>query len=54
MYVFEGKRGRERERAVTEGEGQSEKQTSSQAGSPMWCLIPGPWGHDLSQKQTLN
>ena len=22
--------------------------------SPMWDSIPGPWDHDLSQRQTLN
>ena len=23
-------------------------------GSPMWDSIPGPWDHDLSQRQMLN
>ena len=38
------------------GEGQKarEKQTSCWAGSPMWGLIPGPWYHVLSWRQTLN
>ena len=38
--------GRQRER---------EKQAPHGAGSPMmWDSIPGPWDHDLSQKQMLN
>ena len=30
-----------------------EKQTPYWSGSLMWDLIPGPWDHDLSQRQTL-
>ena len=31
-----------------------EKQTPCRAGSLMWDSIPGPWDHNLSQRQTLN
>ena len=31
-----------------------EKETPHWAESLMWGSIPGPWDHDLSQKQTLN
>ena len=35
-------------------EEEREKQSPCWAGSPMWGLIPGPWDHDLSQRQLLN
>ena len=46
----------ERTREHKEGEVQREreKQTPRWAGSPMWDLIPRPWVHDLSWRQTLN
>ena len=34
-------------------EGQREKQVLYGAGSWMWGSIPGPWDHDLSQRQML-
>ncbi|XP_077916301.1 neuropilin and tolloid-like protein 1 isoform X3 [Halichoerus grypus] len=37
-----------------QGEWEMEKQASRRAGSPMRGSIPGPWDHDLSEKQTLN
>jgi len=37
-----------------QGEWEREKQASCRAGSPMWDLIPGPWDHDLSRRQTLD
>ena len=37
----------------TETETQAEGEAGS-TGSPMRDLIPGPWDHVLSQRQTLN
>ena len=34
-----------------EGEGE---QAPCSAGSHTWGLIPGPWDHDLSQRQMFN
>ncbi|XP_027455540.2 transmembrane protein 156 isoform X3 [Zalophus californianus] len=46
IYLFMRDRERERE---------AEREAGSQgAGSPMRDLIPGPWDHDLSPRQTLN
>jgi len=45
IYLFERAR---------EGEGQREKQTPRQTGSPMWDPIPGLQDHDLSRRQSLN
>ena len=39
---------------TSRGKGQREKQTSCWAGSLTWGSIPGPWDHDLSQRQMLN
>jgi len=52
IYSFE----RDTEREHKQGERQRErkKQTPCSAGSPTWGSIPGPWDHDLSQKQTLS
>jgi len=36
------------------GEGQRERQTPRWAGGPVWDSVPGPWGHDLSWRQTLD
>ena len=41
---------RERERGRDTGRGRSRLH----AGSLMQDSIPGPWGHALSQRQTLN
>ena len=37
-----------------QGEGQKEKETLRWAGSLTWDSIPGPWDHDLSQRQMPN
>ena len=36
------------------GRGQREKQTPCWTGSPIQNSIPGPWDHNLSQRQMLN
>ena len=45
---------REGQRQITNGQGHREKQGPRWAGSQMWGSIPGPWGHDPSQRQRLN
>ncbi|XP_054366517.1 coiled-coil domain-containing protein 62 isoform X5 [Mirounga angustirostris] len=47
-------REKQREQEHKQGEWEREKQTPCRAGSPMRDLIPGPWDHDLSRRQTLN
>ena len=47
IYLFIWERAQQKER-------EREKQTPRWAGSPMQGLIPGPWDHDLSQRQMLN
>ena len=42
-----------------EREKEKERETEGEVGSlwrrsPMWDLIPGPWDHDLSQRQMLS
>ena len=44
IYSWEAQRERQRHRG----------RSRLPVGSPMWDLIPGPWDHDLSQRQTLN
>ena len=55
-YLFD--REREREQASTSKRGgrwrEREKDTPCWPGSPTQGLIPGPWDHDLSQRQMLN
>ena len=54
IYLRERETLKEREHEQgrgAEGEGQA---GSHWAGSPTWDLIPGLWGHDLSQSQMLN
>ena len=51
VYLFE----RERLRAsMSEGQRQREKEAPCSAGSWMQGPTPGPWDHDLSQRQRLN
>ncbi|XP_064436551.1 ADP-ribosylation factor-like protein 6 isoform X2 [Mirounga angustirostris] len=45
---------REKETSREEEGRQRKKQASCSAWSPMWDSIPGPWDHDLSQRQTFN
>ena len=47
-------REREPESRGSGGQREREKQALHQAGRPMQGSFPGPWDHDLSQKQTLN
>ena len=42
------------ERENEQGERQREKQIPHGAGKPTQGWIPGPWDHDLSQRQLLN
>ena len=49
FYLFIHERPRERERGRDAGRGRSRLP----AGSLTWDLIPGPRGHDLSQRQML-
>ena len=40
-----------------EGEGESPQAKGEAEGegeAPIWDSIPGPWDHDLSQRQMLN
>ena len=48
IYLFVYERHRKRGRDIGRG------RSRLSARSPMWDLIPGPWDHTLSQKQTLN
>ena len=48
FYLFTHERHRERGRDTGRG------RSRLPAGSPMWDSIPGPWGHALGQRQTLN
>ena len=43
-----------RKKEHEQGKDQRQKQTPPWAGSPTHGLIPGPQGHDLSQRQMLN
>ena len=45
---------RVREHKQGEQQREREKQAPHWAKSPMRDSIPGPWNHDLSQRQTLN
>ena len=44
---------REHKQGEQQREGEREAGSPLNAGSLMWGLIPEPWDHDLSQKQTL-
>ena len=48
FYLFIHEKHRERGRDIGKG------RSRLPAGNLMWDLIPGPWDHDLSQRQTLN
>ena len=43
----------EERESTTRGEGEEEA-SFLLSGEPVWGSIPGPWDHDLSQRQKLN
>ena len=49
IYLFEKDRDNDRENT-----NEREEQAPHWAGNLMWNSIPGPWDHDLSQRQMLN
>ena len=56
VYLFE-RQSRASENTVEgrgRGKGRSRISTEQGAGSPVQDSIPGPWDHDLTQRQTLN
>ena len=48
FYLFIHERYRESGRDIGRG------RIRLAAGNPMWDSIPGPWDHDLGQRQMLN
>ena len=54
LFIYLTERESMREHKHGELQREREKQTPCWAGSPMWCSIPGPWDHNLNQRQTLN
>ena len=45
---------RDRQRERERGRDTGRRKSRLPAGSPMWDSIPGPWDHNLSQRQMLN
>ena len=55
LFICQRESTTERKREHSWGSGrQREKRALHWARSPMQDLIPGPWDHDLSRRQTLN
>ena len=51
LFIWENERAWTWVGRVAEGEGEADSLLSKE---PMWGSIPGPWDHDLSQRQMLN
>ena len=54
IYLFDRERDSQQEREHKQGEWERKKQAPRGAGNLIWGLIPGPWDHALSRRQTLN